>query len=450
MTQTSLSSHTLHPITERLVSLRWHSISALIIFALIVPHLVSLRIPVPTLLGFALMLGCINLLCYWPHWNPASPNSILAQLTADLLAWSGVLYFTGGASNPLITLLLPPVAIGATLLPRRHAWLLTGLSVLAYTCLWQWSEPLHLDFPDSSALAPHNHQHHSHPVAEAAPPASDPSLQQEAAIRWHLAGMWLTFAVTAGLITGSVVRLTRQIRERDEAIAQIRENLLRDQHILALGNLAAGAAHKLGTPLNSVALLMDDLRHDARLPEDALEDCDLAYQETLRCKSILAVLSQQNAASPINEFMTCQIWWQTIIEHWRNHSPEAQFVQDIRDTNFNHLLINPEPTLELAIHNFMDNAWRENKTLNKPIKISIEYNNSYLLINIGDSGTGLPEEILQTLGKEPAGNFATGMGIGILLAVSSIKRNNGTVDFHQNIPNGTIVSIRLPVTQEVI
>jgi two-component system sensor histidine kinase RegB len=64
------------------------------------------------------------------------------------------------------------------------------------------------------------------------------------AVHWHLAGMWLTFALSAGVIVWYVVRMTAAIRSRDHALAEAREARLRNERIVALGNLAAGARLK--------------------------------------------------------------------------------------------------------------------------------------------------------------------------------------------------------------
>lgn len=66
----------------------------------------------------------------------------MTQLMVDLLSWSIVIYFSGGATNPLISLLLPVVAIGAAMLPTLQAWLLGAFSILTYSFLWNFYQPL--------------------------------------------------------------------------------------------------------------------------------------------------------------------------------------------------------------------------------------------------------------------------------------------------------------------
>ena len=75
----------------------------------------------------------------------------------------------------MISLLLPLIAVGATLLPAPLAWALAGIAVALYSWLWTHHIPL--------AMTDHAH-----------------------AISWHLGGMWATFAVSATVIAWYITR----------------------------------------------------------------------------------------------------------------------------------------------------------------------------------------------------------------------------------------------------
>lgn len=60
------------------------------------------------------------------------------------------------------------------------------------------------------------------------------------------------------------------LRARDAALAAAREAALRNERVVALGNLAAGAAHELGTPLATMAVRSRANSRDTRdLPKRA-------------------------------------------------------------------------------------------------------------------------------------------------------------------------------------
>ncbi len=79
--------------------------------------------------------------CCWPRWslfNLASwwrsrgaqrvigNHELFFGLLVDVAVLSGLLYFSGGVSNPFIFLFLLQVAVGAVLLPPRHTWTMVG------------------------------------------------------------------------------------------------------------------------------------------------------------------------------------------------------------------------------------------------------------------------------------------------------------------------------------
>ena len=247
---------------RRLISLRWLSIVAMGGVLLCVPWLLDIRLPGESLLPVLAALLVANGLSMLRlrHLAEIHAAELFGQLCIELAAWSAFLYFTGGATNPLISLLLPLVAIGAAILPGRWAWPLAVLAVVAYSVLWDFNEQL--DIYDSGL-----------------------------AVHWHLAGMWLTFALSAGVIVWYVVRMTAAIRSRDQALAAARESSLRSERIVALGNLAAGAAHELGTPLGTMAIVAGELARNRALDDDTRADAEILLTQIAHCKTLLGGLT---------------------------------------------------------------------------------------------------------------------------------------------------------------
>jgi two-component system sensor histidine kinase RegB len=191
-------------------------------------------------------------------------GELFGQLCVDLMALAVLLYLSGGAANPLISLLLIPVAVAALSLPGRLTAAVTVLAVAIYSLLTWFYLPLS--------------------VGDA-----------ERAARLHLAGMWLTFVVSAAMIAWFVARMTASIRERDRRLAAAREQALRDERVVALGALAAGAAHELGTPLATIAVLVGELEREPALDADARADLALVREQVALCKGIISGMA--NAAA---------------------------------------------------------------------------------------------------------------------------------------------------------
>lgn len=108
--------------------------------------------------------------------------------------------------------------------------------------------------------------------------------------RLHLYGMWAGFFMAATLIAYVVIQIRAALAQREAALAQGREAALRDERIVALATLAAGAAHELGTPLSTMAIVVNELRAEARVG-DMRERLTLLREQIARCKQTLATLA---------------------------------------------------------------------------------------------------------------------------------------------------------------
>ena len=171
-------------------------------------------------------------------------GEVALHLIVDVAAFTSMIYFTGGYTNPFVSLYLLPISLAAASLPAAYAWSIGALCGVCYSLVWRWHVPLP-------------------PVNERF--GSDFDL--------HVAGMWVNFLIAATLIVFFVGRAARVLRRRDEELAALRENALRDQQIVELGTLAAGTAHELNTPLSTLAILVEELNESgidaraARAPE---------------------------------------------------------------------------------------------------------------------------------------------------------------------------------------
>ncbi|MFZ1829765.1 MAG: histidine kinase dimerization/phospho-acceptor domain-containing protein, partial [Candidatus Competibacteraceae bacterium] len=246
--------------------------------------------PLP-LLAVALFLGWGMLAFAAVHpfarrMKPVTAGELFVYLHLDILALALLLFFSGGASNPFVSLLLLPLVIAAMLLPVGQVWVMTAVTVALYTGLMFDYRPL------PGMLTCYS-----------------PGFQA------HLWGMWLVFTISALLIAGFVARLAAALRVRDRQVAQLREQALRDEQILTLGLFAAGAAHELGTPLSTIAVLAREIEY--RLDDDAELCADLGTlrQQVNACKTILGdLLRSANLAADREAMQPLD----TLLEHIRN------------------------------------------------------------------------------------------------------------------------------------
>jgi two-component system, sensor histidine kinase RegB len=218
----------------RLYLLRYGAITGQVTVILLVHY--GLDIPLP-LLPMGAVLALYLLLNLVTHFRmgraqPVTASELFGHLLADTTALTALLFFSGGWSNPFVSLLLLPVIIAAIVLPAPLIWATTAYTLAAYTFLANFNLPLVV-----------------HDVR---------------AFRLHVLGMWFNFAVSALLVAYFIARLRRTIEARDAQLVRAREEALNNERIVAVGLVAAGAAHELATPLNTMTVLVDELNRESR------------------------------------------------------------------------------------------------------------------------------------------------------------------------------------------
>jgi two-component system sensor histidine kinase RegB len=331
----------------------------------------------------------------------------LAHLLADLTAFAVLVFFSGGATNPFVSLMLVPIVIAAISLRPRWVWLLAAVAGGYYALLLFVYQPL--------AVA-------------------DPI----AATGMHLGGMWFNFLISAGLIAFFVTRMHAALRTRDQELAALREKQLRDERILALGTQAALAAHELATPLATIQTTAHELATEFANDPDIGADCQLLEKQAQACKTILtrlAARAQDNmpAAQPLNA------WLHSLIERWQVLRPDAQIATtlsaDRRD-------FTPPDGLEQAIHNVLNNAADVSPAA---VEFHSETNADALVIDIADRGPGFtPEQKAQAGRVLFSGKQGRGWGMGLALTHATLERLGGSLTLTEREGGGTRVRISLP------
>ena len=405
----------------RLLQLRWVSLLAMALMSLVVFPWLAPAQPVAPLAGVTLCLLAVNLalLGGLAEWLVGRWGAFL-QLTVDMVAWGAFLYFTGGVTNPAISLLLPVVAVGASILPALQAWLLAVLAVVLYSLLWQYHQPVYLADADQ-------------------------------AMYWHLAGMWISFAFSAVTVVWFIVRLNSELARRDDELAAVNAARARDAYVVGLGKLAAGAAHRLGTPLGTLRILTDDVASRAELPAEVHEDVQLMREQVDHCRDILNGLTreagQQRAegGGAVDAFA----WARAVAERWQRLRPGAALVigAGVADGGEAGAVIVADASLGEALHNLIDNAANANARAGKDdvaVELATGREDGLVLVEVLDRGPGLDPARVEAARHAPLGGHAEGMGVGLMLAHAAIEHHGGRLEFRSRSGGGTIARMLIP------
>jgi two-component system, sensor histidine kinase RegB len=406
---------------SRLIHLRWLSILIMFIAALMSSSVLGSNQLTSILLAFATVIASINIclqlaLSLIDHEKPMALFSPLFQLSFDFLYWAGYLYLSGGAINPLISIFMPLVAIGALVLNQIQAWSLGAVAIFMYSFLLRHHKPLYIE-------------------------------NVQKAGQFHLLGMWLVFSVSTVVIIWFILQMIKTITEQDRVLAENRERMIKNDWLVSIGSLAAGTAHELSTPLSTLKFLVDDLLEDHDLPERFHADFLIMSSQIERCKQALTQLTEKAEYSQNNQHKLISIepWLMTMLNAWSSLNPIAELNHSI-NKNVIFYQMPFDLSIERAITNILDNALIANATI---ITFNAIIKNNYLFISVQDNGRGIPDYVLKNFYLGIPINSKKGMGIGLLLARAAIERGGGTLDLQRikNSETGTVAKIALPIKE---
>jgi two-component system sensor histidine kinase RegB len=345
--------------------------------------------------------------------SPVTDLELFAHLALDALALTVFLYYTGGSTNPFTVLLLLPLTLAAAALPGRYTWAMLGLAVGAYSLLLGWYQPL-----------PASHNGH----------ADDFGL--------HVLGMWIGFVVSATLIALFAVNMASTLRERDRLRAEMRERELKHERVVALGTLAAGAAHELGTPLSTMAVLVNDLAPGGALAADKLQ---VLRGQIERCRQILSTLSaaagQTRAES--GRRLSLDAYLDELLARWKAMRPTATIRYRADGTRPAPQIV-AEQTLSQTILSVLNNAADASPD---DVTVQARWSDTDLELEVCDRGPGLSAAVRGRAGKEPFTTKAEGegLGLGLFLAHTTIERLGGRVVLYNRDGGGACCRLSLPL-----
>jgi len=237
-----------------------------------------------------------------------------------------------------------------------------------------------------------------------------------------------------------------------EALEKTQIQLLQSEKMASLGKLAAGVAHQLNNPLGGITLFAKLVLEEYELEEGAREDLQRILKDAQRCRDTVKELlefarqtRQEMRPHDINQAISRTLFLlenQAIFQNIdieKNLAPDLPLIpSDIQQLN--HMFMN-------IILNAVEAMEGKGKLT---LKTTLSSNRERLLIEISDTGPGIPEDILPQI-FEPF--FTTkeegkGTGLGLSLVYSIVENQGGSVTARSQPGEGTTFLIELPLTRE--
>jgi two-component system sensor histidine kinase RegB len=373
------------------------------------------------------------------------------HLLVDATALTILLLLAGGSANPFTILYFLPLTL-ATQVSPRWTWVLAGWSFACFASLFVLapaSEEPAADAIEQPQPDEHAHHHHHEPApAPASAPEQAEGGDQHGHFAGHQRGMWIAFGLTGVLMTVFVHRTALAIARQRAELVRLRQEALQDRHLAAIGTLAAGAAHELGTPLGTIKLLV------AELPQMSTAERDEALttigEQLGRCKLIVSRMASPELrvdaigidarAWPLRELGPALASLDHDVPVAIQVAPEASE----RTTR------QPFEVVTQLLREFVANAaeaCRRSDTPGAGVSVDICTQADELCIEVRDSGIGMDPDTLTAafdpfFSTRPEGS---GMGLGLYLARAHVRQLGGHIEINSVVGQGTTVRLMLPL-----
>ena len=202
--------------------------------------------------------------------------------------------------------------------------------------------------------------------------------------------------------------------------------------------LAAAAAHELGTPLATIAVIAKELARD--LPPDSpfTEDAQLLLSQTARCRTILAELAHQREADGGEPYARLPISVLVAAAGEPYHRVTIETVYETEGPPGDQPAIARSPEIMHGLGNIIQNAVQ---FAHERVEVMTSWDKNCIEIEVADDGPGFPAMVLSRLGEPYLSgrrDEAEHMGLGIFIAETLLRRTGATLAF-TNAPDGGAV-----------
>ena len=363
----------------------------------------------------------------YPPSHRLSNREATFYLAFDVVQLAALLYFTGGIANPFSLMFVAPVVIAAATLNLGNTLILAFIAFISVSIIGVVHRPL------------------PWPVGEV---LYLPQIYQ--------AGIWAALMIGIGFTSVYAWRIASEATRMSAGLTATQLALAREHRLASIGALATAAAHELGTPLGTIAVVARELERGMKENSPEIEDVRLLRAQAERCRAIIARLANPEegrlgatARLPLGALLD------DIAASYRGE--DVKILVSASDGGAPEPQVWRAPELLHGLGNIIENAA---DFASSQVNIAANWTEAQISVVIEDDGPGFAPEIYERIGEPyvtsrpghhalgetemgPRGSLDEheGMGLGFFIAKILLEQTGGAVKAVNPPGGGARVSI---------
>ena len=405
---------------KTLVALRWFAVLGQAVAVLVVHYGLEFEVPLAACLSVIALSAWLNVAMrmHFRNVQRLAPRPVALLLGYDIAQLTVLMTLTGGIENPFAFLILAPVLIAAISLPLRYTLPLGVLAAACSTLIAFYFWPLPWTNNEQLVLPP-----------------------------LYILAIWVANLVAIVFIGAYAWQVAEEGRLMADALTATELVLAREQHLSQLDGLAAAAAHELGTPLSTIAVVAKELQLALGADSPHADDVKLLREQAQRCREILGKLSALPAGGAPFQRAKLSVLIDEVVAPHRNFGIAIDIV--LPPQREDEPVTERSPAILYGLGNLVENAV---DFATAGVEIAVRWSEQDVAITISDDGPGFPSEILARIGepyvtsrrRTGAESEESGLGLGFFIAKTLLERTGATLAFLNRPPpdKGAVVRVR--------
>ncbi|MBZ0183684.1 MAG: 4Fe-4S dicluster domain-containing protein [Melioribacteraceae bacterium] len=233
------------------------------------------------------------------------------------------------------------------------------------------------------------------------------------------------------------------------------EQLQSAEKLASIGQLAAGVAHEINNPLGTIMLYANMLIRDVQKKgcNTNIQDIQTIIEEANRCKNIVSNLLNfarhgklKLAKTNIHKIL------EMIVKGIKLKEENSDIIININNNSEIIEIEGDSDQLKQVFINLISNAVESLEfSVIKNININLRNDENNLIVDIIDTGCGIPQENMSMLFTPffTTKKMGRGTGLGLAISYGIIKMHKGDIKAKSSIDHGSTFTVKFPIKQTI-